>query len=117
MATVCADVAPKATGPDFTLHSRDVGALPVVNAIVERMDLESILADFLPWEDRRNKVKTVAAILLVAKNIRLSREPLYGIGPWAAGFVPELQRRSTIWIRPVRAAQRFNHGPLLWRLR
>ena len=40
------------------------------------MDLESILADFLPWEDRRNKVKTVTAILLMAKNIRLTREPL-----------------------------------------
>lgn len=85
-----AKLAPKATGPDFTLHSRDIGALPIVNAIVERMELETILADFLPREDRRNKVKTQTAILLLAKNILLSREPLYGIGQWAAGFVPEL---------------------------
>lgn len=85
-----AKLAPKATGPDLTLHSRDVGALPIVNAIVERMELDAIIAKFLPTEDRRNKIKTATAIILLAKNILLSREPLYGIGQWAAGYVPEL---------------------------
>jgi len=85
-----AKLAPKATGPDLTLHSRSVGALPIINAIVEQMGLEPILAEFLPKEDRRNKVKTATAILLLAKNILLSREPLYGIGQWSAAYVPQL---------------------------
>lgn len=85
-----AKLAPKATGSDLTLHSGAVGALPIINTIIDRMGLADTLDEFLPQEDRRNKIKTADAIVLLAKNILLSRQPLYGIGGWAAGFVPQL---------------------------
>jgi transposase len=85
-----ATLAPKATGRELVLHSRTIGALPIINRFIERCRLREILQRHLPAEDRRNRVPTATAILLMVRNILISREPLYGIGQWAASFVPEL---------------------------
>ena len=85
-----AKLIPNASGGDMTLQSCAIGVLPIVNKIIDRMKLESTLNDFLPQEDKRNKVPTSTALLLLIKNILVSREPLYGLGGWAALFVPEL---------------------------
>lgn len=85
-----AALAPKATGSDLVLHSRVMGALPIINRLLERCRLREILWRHLPLEDSRHRVPTATAILLMVRNILISREPLYGIGQWAAAFVPEL---------------------------
>jgi transposase len=85
-----AALAPKATGPELVLHSRIIGALPIINRILQRCQLRQILWRHLPLEDCRHRVPTATAILLMVRNILISREPLYGIGQWAAAFVPEL---------------------------
>lgn len=46
--------------------------------------------EFLPQEDGRQRVDTATAILLLVRNILISREPIYGIGAWAAAFAVEL---------------------------
>ena len=44
--------------------------------------------DRLPREDRRWRVSNTAALLLLAKNLLVAREPLYGVGEWAARHEP-----------------------------
>jgi transposase len=85
-----ASLAPKACGTDLELYSRGIGVLPIVNRIIRRCRLRDVLTRHLPTEDRRNRVSTATAVLLLVRNILISREPLYGIGQWAAAFVPEL---------------------------
>lgn len=85
-----AEFAPKASGDDLTLHSRTIGVLPIVNRFIKRCRLAELLTDYLPDEDRRNRISTTTAILLLVRNVLISREPVYGIGQWAAHFVPEM---------------------------
>ena len=85
-----AKLAPKASGDDLTLHTRTIGVLPMINDIIERLRLRKTLSQFLPNEDRRFKVATPTAVLLLVKNILISREPLYGLGGWASAFLPQL---------------------------
>jgi len=66
------------------LLSRVVGGLPIVNHILDRLGLPALIAGALPPEDARVKLAPVVAIRLVVTNLVLSREPLYGLGEWAA---------------------------------
>jgi|AntRauTorcE11898_2_1112593.scaffolds.fasta_scaffold09414_2 transposase len=85
-----AKLAPKASAGDLTLHTRTIGVLPIINQLIQRLQLKAVLDDFLPAEDGRNKLSTSDALLLLVRNILLSREPIYGLGGWAAAYVPEL---------------------------
>ena len=85
-----ATLAPQASTAGLVLHSRTIGALPIINRLIQRCQLRPILARHLPTEDGRQRVSNATAILLMVRNILISREPLYGIGQWAASFVPEL---------------------------
>lgn len=69
-----------------TLQSRRVGALPVVDRLLRRLRIEEFLRKHLPREDRRSRVSTATVLLLLVRNLLLSREPLYGIGEWAARY-------------------------------
>ena len=73
-----------------TLNSRRVGALPILEHFLTRLRIGEALRDRLPREDRRWRVPTATALLLLVRNILLSREPLYGIGGWAARHEPRL---------------------------
>jgi transposase len=75
----------------WTLESRRVGALPVLDRFLERLRIEEILGKHLPREDRRSRVPTATALLLLVRNLLVSREPLYGVGEWAA-------RHDTRWL-------------------
>src|SRR5580704_8616254 len=74
------------------LRSYDVGALPLLNRIVERMQLQRILSEHLPRDDSRTELSTVTSLLVLVVNLLMAREPVYGIGEWAALFPPELLR-------------------------
>jgi len=67
-----------------TLNSRRVGALPILDRFLKRLRIEEALCDRLPREDRRWRVPTATALLLLVRNLLVCREPLYGIGEWAA---------------------------------
>jgi transposase len=71
-----------------TLNSYRLGVLPILDTILRRLRLEKFLRDRLPREDPRTKIPTAAGLLLLIKNLLVSREPLYGVGEWAARFVP-----------------------------
>jgi transposase len=73
-----------------TLRSYSIAALPILDRFFDRLRLEPILRDHLPREDRRSRIATATGLLLLLRNLLVSREPLYGLGEWAAGYVPEL---------------------------
>jgi transposase len=73
-----------------TLRSSTIAALPILDRLLERLRLGPILRDHLPREDRRSRIPTATGLLLLLKNLLVSREPLYGLGEWAARHVPEL---------------------------
>jgi len=72
------------------LRSYDVGALPLLNPIIERMQLQRILSEHLPRDDSRTELPTVNALLVLFANLLMAREPVYGVGEWAALFPPDL---------------------------
>src|SRR3982750_2535948 len=73
-----------------TLTSWRVAALPILDHILRRLRLQDVLRDHLPREDRRSRVATATGLLVLVKNLLVSREPLYGVGEWAARHAPEL---------------------------
>lgn len=72
------------------LRSYAVGAVPLINRFLQRLQLPEILARHLPAEDERTKVPTPTGILLLVRNVLLSREPIYGVGEWASSYAPDL---------------------------
>jgi transposase len=72
------------------LHSYDVGALPLINHILDKMRLEEFLTERLPPDDPRAELPTAQVLLVMVRNVLLSRQPIYGVGEWAARFAPDL---------------------------
>lgn len=92
-------VSPGSTArfPQRTLRSYAVGALPIVNRVLNRMRLDEHPRAYLPAEDGRTRVSTPKALMVLVRNLLLSREPLYGIGEWAGPCTPR-----TCWASPSR---------------
>ena len=72
-----------------TLRTYDVGALPIINRILERMRLSKILGECLPPDDSRTRMSTHRGLLVLVRNILIAREPVYGVGQWAARQAPD----------------------------
>ena len=75
--------APMARKQGRSLCSQTLGALPILNRLIERTQLETFLRAALPPEDRRTKLSPVKALLVLLRNLLVSREPIYGVGEWA----------------------------------
>jgi transposase len=78
-----------ARSPRGALRSRTVGALPILNEFLRRMRLRDFLSAALPPEDRRTKLSPVKALLVLLRNLLISREPIYGMGEWAARYAAD----------------------------
>jgi transposase len=81
---------PVARAGGRVLRSSAVGALPILDHLLRRMRLEEFLQACLPAEDRRTKLAASKALLVLLRNLLLSREPIYGVGEWAARHAPDL---------------------------
>ncbi len=79
-----------AQGDGLELRSYDVGALPLLTRMFERIQLPRILQEHLPNDDPRTELATTAALMVLFANLLLSREPVYGVGEWSARFPPDL---------------------------
>ena len=72
----------------LTLESRFVGGLPLVNAILERLQVDRLLAAALPGGGR---VSAAQALGVLLRNIVLNdRQPIYTHAEWAARVEPAL---------------------------
>jgi transposase len=72
-----------------TLTSWRVAALPILDHFLRRLRLRDFLHEHLPRE-RRCRVATTTGLLVLVRNLLISREPLYGVGEWAARHAPGL---------------------------
>jgi transposase len=81
--------APVAHRRGRSLSSQTLGALPILNRLLQRIRLEQFLHAALPTHDARTKLSPVKALLVLLRNLLLSREPMYGIGEWAARHVAD----------------------------
>jgi hypothetical protein len=72
-----------------------VGALPIVNRMLQRVQLEPFLRDHLRPDGPRTKLPTCTGLLLVLRNLLFSREPVYGVSEWADRYAPDLVGMTT----------------------
>ena len=89
-ASVVPPSPPVARAAGRLLRSSTVGALPILNQFLRRIRLEEFLRAHLPPEDRRTKLSAAKALLVLLRNLLVSREPIYGVGEWAARHAPDL---------------------------
>ncbi len=73
------------------LESLEMGAAPLVEAFLERLGLEEILARSLPERrrGRRPELEPARALCVMIANVLLSRLPLYAVPAWLRSYVPE----------------------------
>jgi transposase len=64
--------------------------MPIINRILQRMRLADILRQCLPADDSRTQLPTSRGLLVLVRNLLIAREPVYGVGQWAAGYAPGL---------------------------
>lgn len=64
--------------------------MPILNHLLRRMRLQEFLDDALPKQDARTKVSPAKTLLVLLRNLLASREPIYGVGEWAARHAPDL---------------------------
>jgi transposase len=81
--------AEQAAGP-FELASSQLGALPVIDRFLARIDIAGTLARHLPAGDARTTLPAATAIGVLVRNLCVEREPLYGLAGWASAFEPGL---------------------------
>ena len=78
------------TDPAFTLESRGIDALPLVNHFLARLRLDALLAQHVPAGGRRHQLAPAKALGVLMRNLLLARVPLYSQPAWAARAVPAL---------------------------
>jgi len=78
-----------AAGP-FELASSQLGALPLIDQFLARIDLPGVLEDHLPAGDARTTLAAATAVGVLVRNLCVAREPIYGLAGWAAAFEPGL---------------------------
>lgn len=83
---------------DYALVSHTLGGLPIVNHVLDRLGLPALLAAAAPPRDARVRLAPAAGIRLVVTNLVLGREPLYGLGEWAARYDPALLGLSAVQV-------------------
>ncbi|MCA1678081.1 MAG: IS1634 family transposase [Actinobacteria bacterium] len=72
------------------LESQRLGALPIVDRFLGRMNVAALLDRHLPAGDARVTLPAANVIGVLVRNLCLEREPLYGLAEWADGFEPGL---------------------------
>jgi len=74
---------------DLRLDSKEIGALPIINHFIDRLELSQLISQVLPAQ-KNHKLSHTAAILLFVRNILIERHPLYKLSEWVQRFDPHL---------------------------
>jgi transposase len=75
---------------ELTLRSQSLGALPVLQHVLDRLGLDGLLEQYVPHVDRRCRIRPATALGILLRNILLGRRPIYGLQEWAQPFLPSL---------------------------
>ena len=73
---------------ELTLRSQSLGALPVLQHVLDRLGLDGLLEQYVPHVDRRCRIRPATALGILLRNILLGRRPIYGLQEWAQPFLP-----------------------------
>ena len=103
----------QAQAPGLTLRSYEVGALPLINQLLERIRLEEFFSSTCRRTILVASSPRRSALLVLIRNVLLSREPVYAVGEWAARYAPDL---FDLWIEEVALLQDDRLGRCLARL-
>jgi transposase len=76
--------------PSFSLNSKSIGALPLVNHFLSRLRFSSFLAECLPPPDPRTRLDPQLALCALLRCLIIARTPLYSVSEWATPFLPSL---------------------------
>ena len=70
------------------LESRQVGAHPLIEPLIERLRLRESLQQAFSAPDPRVKLAPLDSALVLVRNFTLCRHPLYEVPEWVRGRVP-----------------------------
>jgi hypothetical protein len=76
------------TPGQFTLHSQNLGCLPIVNFFLARIGLADHLRNYLPHDDTRLRLAPAAVVEVVVRNLVVGHRPVYALGEWAGAYDP-----------------------------
>jgi hypothetical protein len=76
------------TPGQFTLHSQNLGSVPIVNFFLARIGLADHLRNYLPHDDARLRLAPAAVVEVVVRNLVAGHRPVYALGEWAAPYDP-----------------------------
>jgi len=70
------------------LRAERLGPLPLVNAFLERLELEARLERFVPSSGRRVRLPFARSLLVLLRSLLVEREPLYAQAGAVGSFAP-----------------------------
>jgi transposase len=72
----------------LSLRAERLGALPLINHFIERLELERHLDEFVPTTDRRIRLPYAKALGVVLRSVLVEREPMYRQHETVSTFAP-----------------------------
>ena len=75
---------------ELDLVTEQLGALPVINTVYDRLGLPALFEAHVPTDDVRLRLSPAAALGVMVRNLVIHREPVYALGEWAAPYDPVL---------------------------
>jgi hypothetical protein len=70
------------------LRSGTIGPLPVIQHFLDKLGLDTLLAQYVPATDRRFTIPPATVLGLLFRNIVIGRTPLYGLADWVREYSP-----------------------------
>ena len=81
-----APLTTRRSSQDVTLLSQVIGPLPIINSVLERLQLNRSFERFVPGHDKRLRLAPALGIGVLLRNILIERESLYALHEWAGRF-------------------------------
>src|ERR1035437_8395526 len=81
-------MAAMSTPEQFTLHTQNLGCLPIVNFFLTRIGAADHLRTYLPAGDARLRLTPAAVAEQVVRHLVVGDRPLYALGEWAGAYDP-----------------------------
>ncbi len=80
---------------NFELDTKTIGALPLINHLLDRLRFEHFLGKHLSPTDPRSRLAPLKSLGLLLRNLVLARVPIYSLEEWARDKVPALLKVSS----------------------
>jgi len=74
---------------NLNLDSKALGALPIINHFIDRLNLHEVVSKYVPSK-KNQKLSNADSILIFVRNILIERQPLYGLSEWIDQYDPHM---------------------------